>query len=246
MARRFIVDQSDIVNINENTIEIKGNEVKHIQVLRHKIDDRIIVNEYICKILQIKRDSIILEKIEIASSIGEPRINLHLYMAMLKGEKMDFVIQKAVELGVKYITPFISKNVVVKIDQKTMQKRQEKFQKIANEACKQCGRTDKVVINNILQFSDILEEVSKSDIAIFAYEKEDNKMLKDIMATCHNFNVIDIPIIVGPEGGFSEGEADSLKYMENVECISLGERILRAETAALNVISIIMYELDKC
>ncbi len=245
MARRFIVNENDIKEINDKIIEIKGAEVKHIQVLRHNINEEIIVNEFVCKINKITRDMIELEKIGIASKIGEPNINTHLYMAMLKSEKMDLVIQKAVELGVKYITPFISKNVIVKLDQSSSKKRREKFQKIADEACKQCGRTDKVVVNEIVNFPDILEEISKSDIAIFAYEKEDNKMLKDIMATCHTFNVKEIPIIIGPEGGFTEGEADSLKYMENVESVSLGERILRAETAAINLISIVMYELDK-
>ena len=109
MARRFIVNENDIKEINDKIIEIKGTEVKHIQVLRHNINEEIIVNEFVCKINKITRDMIELEKIGIASKIGEPNINTHLYMAMLKSEKMDLVIQKAVELGVKYITPFISK-----------------------------------------------------------------------------------------------------------------------------------------
>ena len=80
---------------------------------------------------------------------------------------------------------------------------------------------------------------------LFAYEKEDNKKLKDILSTCDTFNVKNISLIVGAEGGFTEGEADALKYSENIECVSLGSRILRAETAAISLISIVMYELDK-
>ena len=128
MARRFIVNENDIKEINDKIIEIKGAEVKHIQVLRHNINEEIIVNEFVCKINKITRDMIELEKIGIASKIGEPNINTHLYMAMLKSEKMDLVVQKAVELGVKYITPFISKNVVVKLEQSSSKKRREKFQ----------------------------------------------------------------------------------------------------------------------
>ena len=245
MARRFIVDEKDIKEIDETKITIFGNEVKHIQVLRHNINDEIIINEFICKILEMKKDSITLEKIAISPKIGEPNINLTLYIAMLKGEKMDLVIQKAVELGVKNITPFISKNVVVKLDDRAKIKRKEKYQKIANEACKQCGRSDLVNINDILEFNEILSNISKENIVIFAYEKEDNKSLKDILSTCDTFNVKNISVIVGAEGGFTEGEADSLKYTENVECVSLGSRILRAETAAINLVSIVMYELDK-
>ena len=245
MARRFILDEKDITTLKDNQILIKGSEVKHIQVLRHNIDDEIIINEYICKIIKMDRESITLEKIAISPKIGEPSINLNLYIAMLKGDKMDLIVQKAVELGVKTVTPFISKNVVVKLDDKSKQKKQEKFQKIADEACKQCGRSDKVYVNNIIEFNEIFKNILNDSITIFAYEKEENKTLKDILSTCDTFNVKDISVIVGAEGGFTEGEADALKYMENVECISLGSRILRAETAAINLVSIVMYELDK-
>lgn len=245
MARRFILNEKDIIEEKDNVIKITGSEVKHIQVLRHNIGEEIIINEYVCKILEMGRDNILLEKIAISPKIGEPNIKVTLYMAMLKGDKMDLVIQKCIELGVKNIVPFISKNVVVKLDEKSKQKKQEKFQKQADEACKQCGRSDKVEVKEILEFTDIFEKISKEKIVIFAYEKEENKTLKDILSTCDTFNVKDISVIVGAEGGFTEGEADSLKYTENVECVSLGTRILRAETAAINLISIIMYELDK-
>ena len=245
MARRFIVSKNDIINIDENTIEIVGSEVKHIQVLRHNINDEIVINKYICKIEKMTRDSIVLKKIEESPRIGEPNINITLYLAYLKNDKMDFVIQKATELGIKRIVPFISKNVVVKLDDKLKQKRQEKFQKIANEACKQCGRSDIVEVTNILNFSELLKEVKESSICLFAYEKEESTKLKDILSTCDTFNVKDISLIIGAEGGFTEGEADSLKYLDNVKCISLGERILRAETAALSLLSVVMYELDR-
>ncbi len=244
MARRFIVDEKNIETIENNKMLINGPEVKHIQVLRHNINDDIIVNEYICKIIEMTRDTVLLEKVAISPKIGEPDVNVHLYMALLKGDKMDFVIQKAVELGVKEITPFVSKNVVVKLDDKSKIKKHEKYQRISSEACKQCGRSDFVKINDIYEFSEVLNQVSSQNVVLFAYEKEDNKKLKDILSTCQTFNVKELSIIVGAEGGFTEGEADALRYLENVECISLGTRILRAETAAINLVSIVMYELD--
>ena len=120
MARRFIVENSDIKYFSkeENLIEIKGKEVKHIQVSRYNIGDMIIINEYVCKILKMHSNYIELEIVSNAKKQGEPNINLTLFVAVLKGDKMDLVIQKAVELGVKKIIPFISTNTVVKLDEK--------------------------------------------------------------------------------------------------------------------------------
>ena len=153
MARRFIVENLDIKYFSkeEKLIEIKGKEVKHIQVLRYNIGDMIIVNEYVCKILKMHSNYIELEIVSDAKKQGEPNINLTLFVAVLKGDKMDLVIQKAVELGVKRIIPFISTNTIVKLDDKAKVKKRQKYQIIANEACKQCGRTDLVEINEILE-----------------------------------------------------------------------------------------------
>ncbi|MEG0872798.1 MAG: RsmE family RNA methyltransferase [Clostridia bacterium] len=246
MARRFIVNENDIqknIELNENIFEITGNEVKHIQVLRKNVGDIITINECICKIIQMKKISIILEKIDIASKVGEPGTNLTLYMAMLKGDKMELVIQKAVELGVKKIVPFLSKNVIVKLDEKGKFKKIEKFQKIANEACKQCGRTDSVTIESICCFSSMINSLKNIDINIFAYEKATIN-LYTVMNNLKYDNKENISIIVGPEGGFDNSEASLLKEVDTVYPISLGGRILRAETAAISTISIIMYELE--
>lgn len=243
MARRFIVDDKDICDIDENVICIKGNEVKHIQVLRHNIEDEITVNEYICKIIDIKKDSIMLEKSRLAPRIGEPNVNLTLYIAMLKGEKMDMVIQKAVELGCKKIVPFFSKNVIVKLDDKARKKRKEKLQIIANEACKQCGRTDFVEVLDFVSFSEMLKNLENYDVTFFAYENEKESFHK-IVDKVKEGRVNHISCIVGPEGGFDNFEAEKICMCPKVECVSLGNRILRAETAVFNIVSIIMYEFD--
>ncbi len=243
MARRFIVKNNDILEISETVIEIIGSEVKHIQVLRHNINDKIVVNEYICKILEMKKNSIVLEKLELAPKQGEPNIDITLFMAMLKGDKMDYVIQKSVELGVKHVVPFISKNVVVKLDEKSKKKRMEKFQIIANEACKQCGRTDSVEISSIISFQDLVINTKNYESCIMAYEKE-SKSLKSIMTEINEKEKIhSIALIIGAEGGFDETEYTKLCNKENVYSVSLGNRILRAETASLNLLSIIQYEL---
>lgn len=241
MARRFIVSKKDMIDINEENFWIKGSEVKHIQVLRHNVGEDIVVNEYICKILQIKKDSIMLQKVKLAPEVGVPNIDLTLYIALLKGEKMDLVIQKAVELGCKKIVPFFSSNVVVKLDQKAVGKRKEKFQIIADEACKQCGRTDRVEILDFLSINDVVRNMENYDVNFFAYENE-KVTIRETMNSCKSMRLKCISCVVGAEGGFTIDEAKILKENSKVKCVSLGTRILRAETAVFNLISVIMYE----
>lgn len=245
MARRFIVNKENILEIeNENMYRITGEEVKHIQVLRHDIGDRIIVNSGIYKINQMKRDEIILEYIEEAPLNGIPYTNITLYIAFLKSDKMDFVVQKAVEIGVKKIVPFFSNNVIVKLDEKDRIKRKDKLQKVADEACKQCGRMDYVEVCDFLNFSDLKNNILKKEKVFFAYEASKDSLRKEINDSKEK-EYKDIGIIIGAEGGFTPKEAEELKNIENVCPVSLGTRILRAETAALNLISILMYELEE-
>lgn len=244
MARRFIVNKEDISKISENSIEIFGKEVKHIQVLRHNVGDVIIINEYDCKITSMHSHSIELEILQSTKSIGIPNIDVTLYIGMLKNDKMDFVVQKAVELGVKNIVPFFSKNVIVKLDEKGRVKRMEKFQIVANEACKQCGRTDTVKICNMEDFNNIINAQKEYDACILAYENDKTSLKDTINNIKENKKAKSISIIIGAEGGFEKSEVDKLQKNNNLYCVSLGTRILRAETAALNLLSIVMYELD--
>lgn len=244
MARRFIVKEHDINQIDENMICIRGSEVKHIQVLRHNVGEKIQVNEYICEIVEIKKEEIILQKIALAPKVGEPNIHLTLFVAMLKGDKMDLVVQKAVELGCKKIVPFFSKNVIVKLDEKGRKKRKEKLQIVADEACKQCGRTDRVEVSDFISFQDMVSLLTSYLVNFFAYEKE-KENLHEIMTKTKESKFMEVSCIIGPEGGFDEKEAQILNELENVKSISLGSRILRAETACFYLISVIMYELDR-
>ena len=243
MARRFIVRDDDITRLNNKNIKIKGTEVKHIQVLRHNINDEIIVNENIYKIIDMTRDTIDLEYIKEALVIGVPKTNITLYIAFLKSDKMDYLVQKAVEIGVKRIVPFFSKNVVVKLEEKSKVKRREKLQKIADEACKQCGRMDTVNIEEFLNFNELKDSL-KEDKIFFAYEASKDSLRREINDMKQR-NINNIGIIIGAEGGFLESEAEELNKLDNVCCVSLGERILRAETAAINLLSILIYEMEE-
>ncbi len=128
MARRFIVKDEDIVNKDNNVYEIFGDEVKHIQVLRFNVGQKIHINTGIYEIKKMTRESVVVEYIEDAQNVGVPTVNTTLYMAFLKQDKMDYVVQKAVEVGIKKIVPFFSSNVIVKLDEKDRVKRKEKLQ----------------------------------------------------------------------------------------------------------------------
>lgn len=242
MARRFIVKDNDY-KILDDKIIITGKDVKHIQVLRYNINDKIVINNWICRITKMTKQTIELNILEENKKCGEPSFILTLYMAVLKNDKLDLTVQKAVELGVKKIVPFFSNNVIVKLDEKSKLKRKEKLQIIANEACKQCGRTDSVVISDF----DTLENISREidETTIFAYEKETFSM-KEIINKIYNKNenLKNMSIIVGPEGGFTDKEVGLLIKNENIYSVSLGSRILRAETAAMSLVSILMYIFD--
>lgn len=247
MARRFIVEDKDMIinekkNNNNKDIVITGTEVKHMQVLRKNVGDTVIVNSSEYVITKMKRDSISLEYIKETKSIGVPNVNLTLFVAMLKNDKMDFVVQKAVELGVKKIVPFFSTNVVVKLDEKAKIKRKDRLQKIAIEACKQCGRTDEVLVSDFLNFGELLESINEEKV-LFAYEAS-NDSLKNEMLDIKEKGYKNIAVIIGAEGGFTSKEAEELIKLKNVSAVSLGERILRAETAALTLLGIVMYEVE--
>ena len=203
MARRFIVKEENIENNKDNQIIISGEEVKHIQVLRKNVGDEIIINSGIYKIIQMKRESILLEYIEDAPEVGIPISNITLYIALLKTDKLDFVVQKAVEIGVKKIVPFSSANVVVKLDDKAKSKRVEKLQKVADEACKQCGRTDTVVVEEIITFKEMKKKLENEKAVLFAYEASKDSLRKELNLIKEN-NVEDISIIIGAEGGFTK------------------------------------------
>ena len=226
MARRFIVMEENIKNVDENGIIIFGDEVKHIQVLRKDVGDTITVNENMYQIEEMKRDSIKLKFVDKAPKIGVPITDITLY------------------IGVKKIVLFTSSNVVVKLDEKNKIKRVEKLQKIAQEACKQCGRTDSVEVEGVLSFKELETEIQNRKVTLFAYEASQEALRKELNSIKQN-NITEIGVIIGAEGGFTPKEADELKSVENVKCVSLGTRILRAETAAINLVSIVIYEMEE-
>lgn len=244
MARRFIVDEKDF-KIEEDLIEIVGQEVKHINVLRHNIGDEIKINEYVCKIKHIDKKSITCKILKKAEKQGVPVNKITLFQALLKSDKMEWVIQKSAEIGVSKVCPIETKNIVVKLDSKDKIKKVERYNKISREASKQCGRTDVVPVVEVGTFDNIIKEkLQDFDAVFFAYEAEENSLRNAIENIKRTKSIKNIALIIGPEGGFDKEEVEKITKLDNVYSVSLGTRILRAETASLNLLSILVYELE--
>lgn len=249
MPRFFVKTEQ----IEENRIKIIGEDVKHIKnVLRKRIGDNIeICNQesqksYKCEIKQIQEEQIITKiKEEIKSE--ENNVKIDIYQGLPKSDKMELIIQKSIELGVNAIIPVEMKRCVVKLEAKDENKKIQRWQKIAESAAKQSGRSTIPEIKRKVNIQDIIKTIKEYDAVIVAYENEKENKLKNellkIKEIKANEEKISIAIIIGPEGGLEEKDVEQLKE-NGAKIVTLGDRILRTETVALNILSIIMYELD--
>ncbi|MBR1884303.1 MAG: 16S rRNA (uracil(1498)-N(3))-methyltransferase [Clostridia bacterium] len=242
MARQFFVNSDDMIQDKSGIICISSSEAKHIQVLRHNVGDYIKVNGSIYEIVKMTSKDVYVKFVEKKENDSHSSINAIVYMAMLKNEMMELAVKKAVELGANEIIPFYSKNVVVKLDKEKEDKKYEKLNKIIIEAVKQCGRDDIPKLSSFKKLSEI--DFSLNDVNFLAYEKE-SSTFKDAIYEVKGRNITSVGIIVGPEGGFESEEVNNIMKNENVKSVSLGSRILRAETATMNMLSIVLYEFEK-
>lgn len=244
MHRFFVLPEM----IKGSMIEIDKEQAHHIEkVLRLKPGASLVLfdglgNEYICK-LHSHKDGLMLAEIEKQYFLSnEPSTKVILAQAIAKGEKMDYVIQKAVEIGVTTIIPFLSERTVVTLtDQKAAQKI-TRWQTIAREACKQSRRNVIPEVKPVMIFQQLITSLQHDQFAIMLYEGEEQIGLKDVLKE-HKGDLLrqSITIIVGPEGGFSAAES-RLAQDNSIKLVTLGSRILRTETAGLVAASILLYE----
>ena len=247
---KFFVRDGQIEN---NTIKVEGQDVNHIRnVLRQKVGDEIIIcnsdkqKNYLCDIQKIEKETIeckIVRELEDFKS----NVKVTIMQGIPKKDKMELVIQKSVELGCFDIQPVEMERCVVKLQEKDKKKKQERWQKIAEVAAKQCDRDFIPKVNNIMKLKDICKILNEYDIVILAYEKEEKTTLKETLKKIkekYGEKEVKIAVIIGPEGGIDLKEVEMIQENDNVITVTLGKRILRTETVALNVLSIIMYELE--
>lgn len=244
---KFFVKNNQIEN---NTIQILGTDVNHIKnVLRLKENDEIEIcdsdeqQSYLCKIIELEESFV---KCDIVNKIEESResnIEVTIFQGLPKADKMELIIQKSVELGVYDITPVEMARCVVKLNDKDKTKKIERWNKISEVAAKQSQRDIIPKINNIIKISELANIISQYDGIILAYEKEKDYTIKQELQKLKTQQAQKIGIVIGPEGGLEEKEVEMLKN-NGASVITLGKRILRTETVALNVLSNIIYEFE--
>ena len=244
MPKFFVKDNQ----ISNNIINIIGTDVNHIaNVLRLKIDDEIqVCNEdkginYNTKIIEINKEEVKCSILEEIKSKAEAGVHINILQGLPKAEKMELIIQKCTELGVKEITPVEMERCIVKLDSKSANKKQERWRKIAEVAAKQSGRDMIPQINNVTNIKNICNILEDYDIVLVPYENEKNTTLKEILKELPKKD-LKIAIVIGPEGGFEEKEIKALEQ-NDYKIVTLGNRILRTETVAMAMTSVILYEL---
>ena len=249
---KFFVNEEQI---NNQEIKIQGTDVNHIKnVLREKIGSELIIcnektgQDYLCEIKEIKEENIICNIKEKLLNNAESNIKVTIMQGLPKADKMELIIQKSVELGVNNIIPIEMKRCVVKLKDKDKIKKIERWQNISVVAAKQSGRNIIPEINQVENLKNICETFENYDIVLLAYENEKENTIKNELKQLKEKNQnknedVKIAILIGPEGGITEEEVEIAKK-KGAKIITLGKRILRTETVALNVLSIIMYELE--
>lgn len=231
--------------VDFDKVTIVGTDAKHLSlVLRKSIGDNLLISinqiTYTGVIEEVDLNQVIVKLGFQIDSQAESPLVTRLYQGVPKGDKFELIIQKAVELGVTEIIPLFTRYTVVKLDHQKQLKKVERWQKIADEAGKQCKRDLIPKVRLPLAYSDMITELSingPGNLSIMAYENEQELGLKKLVST----NLKQVDLVIGPEGGFSETEVELFKSLEYGKIITLGKRILRTETAAISMLALVQY-----
>lgn len=234
---RFFVE-----SVEPDFVEITGEDARHIALsLRMKNGENLVLcdgkgREAEAVIREAFPESVVLDILERRDSAAEPETEVILYQALPKFDKLEYIVQKSVELGVSKIIPVLTSRCISRPDEKTMKKKLERLQKIADEAAKQSGRGKLPKVGGLLSYKNAVLEMAKAETPIFFFEHA-KYPLHEIMEKRSGKT---IAVMVGSEGGFSDDEA-KFAAEHGALIASLGPRILRCETAPVAAISAIMY-----
>lgn len=242
---QFFIDDSQVM---DGEVLIEGSDVNHIKnVLRMKPGEKVRVStengkNYFCCITELREESVRAEIVEELTEGTELPNKIYLFQGLPKSDKMELIIQKAVELGAYQIVPVAMKNCVVKLDAKKTENKVKRWQEIAKSAAKQSKRSLIPTVEMPLRYEDAISLAVQLDVVLVPYENE-----RGMEATRSVVEGIrpgqSIGIFIGPEGGFAEDEI-ALAKSHDMALLSLGRRILRTETAGLAMLSILTYQLD--
>lgn len=235
-------------NLLDGRIIIRGDDVNHIRnVLRMALGEKLAIScgkgvEYICAVEELQEDAVTARILEEQATESELPVSITLFQSLPKSDKMEFVIQKAIELGVSRVVPMRTKRCVVKLDERKEQKKLARWQAIAEAAAKQSGRGMIPEIERIADFEQALQMAAQYDTVLIPYELCDN-MPESVTVVQQAAEGKSIGIFIGPEGGFERGEVEQAVNGGAVP-ISLGKRILRTETAGLAILSVLMFLIE--
>ncbi len=231
---RFFVQSTQIEN---GTVTVLGDDAHHIsRSLRMAAGEQITVcdmqhREYLCELAEFLPDCVRARVLSVTQSVAEPPVAITLYQALPKGDKLDSIIQKAVECGVCRIVPFESERCVMRAKPDAEQRKTERRQRIATEAAKQCGRGVLPEVKPTVSFSQMIDQASVSDTVLFCYEGDGTLPVGELLRAAPPQKGSALSIVVGSEGGFSLAEAEQARANGFLMC-GLGPRILRTETAS--------------
>lgn len=238
--RRFFIDKP----LMSLPLEICGDDAHHIaHVLRMQPGEELTViapgqEVGIAVITAIEKDAIRLALQKRVAEEREAAIQISLVQGLPKSDKMDYIVQKAVELGVHEIIPMVAEHSVVKYDSVKKTERVKRWQKIATEAAKQCRRTTTPIVQGVQSLPQILGGLADDAVLIMLYEGQVQQGLKRTLTQCQASKYV---LLVGPEGGFSPQEV-ALCEARQVQVVTMGPRILRTETAAVAAVAVVMYQ----
>jgi 16S rRNA (uracil1498-N3)-methyltransferase len=243
---RFFVNEEQM---EEEYIRIIGMDVNHIKnVLRMKLGENIRISnrvdkDYLCSLVDIGNEEVIAKILSIDDVGTELQSKLYLFQGLPKSDKMELIVQKAVELGAYEIIPVAMKNSIVKLDAKKSENKVNRWQGISESAAKQSKRIIIPKVKNVMTLKEALVYAKDFEYNLIPYENASGMLeTKEIIASLKPDT--SIGIFIGPEGGFDEAEIE-LALSFGMKTITLGKRILRTETAGLTTLSVIMFHLEK-
>ncbi len=236
--------------INNNEIKIVGEDVKHItQVLRAKNNEELTIcdintgTNYITCISKCSTDYVICNILKVLKSSNEPQVQITIFQGLPKSDKMEYIIQKNTELGASFFVPVIMQRCIAKLNEKDVDKKIQRWQKIATSAAKQSERNIIPNVQNPITLQELSRKINEFDLVILAYENEENNTLKNELKSLKNTKNAKIGMIIGPEGGLEKSEVETL-IKSGAKVVTLGKRILRTETASIMITSNIIYEYE--
>ena len=235
--------------VREEKIYVEGSDVNHMKnVLRMKTGEELTIGDgdgwlYLCVVESYEEDMAVLKILEKKKDESELPSKIYLFQGLPKQDKMELIVQKAVELGVYQVIPVATKRAVVKLDAKKAKKKVERWQQIAVSAAKQAGRGIIPAVGEVCTYAQALKYAEELDVVLIPYElaegmKETRAILEQVKPGMR------VGIFIGPEGGFDVEEVESA-MAEGIHPITLGRRILRTETAGMTMLSILMFQLEQ-